>query len=938
MSKNNSTFLIKSTQNKSFGTAFCINQDSNGSFLLTCKHVIEACDKEHLDINGLKAEFQVSSSQNELIDLAVVYVKGLEAKPLKLSLARLSNEAEFTIDGFKPHKSGEYKQEKLEGSIKKVSQILGDSQSIESYELYIGEDDKIEKGYSGSAIVSKSSGQVVAVATDRTSTGKQAYAIPLEYLKEVWSELNPKLFDTITPFVGLSAFGREDRAYFFGRDREIEEILEDLKSTSIMAVIGDSGSGKSSLIKAGVIPKLLSSHEVIETRPARNPFSELAHIVARVCKEKVDYSKADINYFINEIKSKEAQKIHTVLEQLFTEGNRPLLIYIDQFEELFTLCDENLQKSFMDTLLYLLKHQSTHLKINIIFTMRRDYYNLLSDHKAFDEKIKATTTYLVKRMKNENLKEVIEKPLALLNVNKDEIRQLSSIILKDMGEDSREITLLQIALTETWEKRGEHKNDLVATYIAIGSVTGALSKLASNAMNSLNEKEQELFKYIFIRVVKFSDIGGVTRRLADRDEFSNEAWDLVQRLSSKHDTQYEKYRKLGRLLKLKRANEKDDKKVSDKKEEIEEVIELIHEALLKQWKTYVDWLRDINKGNRKLIHDALMDKSKIYKKDPQSKFLLTGYTLEESFKLLDKGYSKFLSFDEKVFIKASEKRKKLIYFLAWSAITTIIILLGVSVYWGIEAKISERKAFKSEEQVLDIVSDMTSKAFISLENNRTFSPRDNFRYILKKFKNEKGLKKQRIVAKVWYGEALALKLMGENNESLITYSELMQQFNRSTNMDILYFVARAYFDKASILEKSNEKEAIEMYKNLIDKVKESKNEKFLKIVANTYSRLAWLHFFTQDQEYKDAFSFAEDATFLSEKYLQPKDKIRMAIEINLAHAYLLIGGNKEKAFKLYIKNIERKKEIKKDFIKLKKRNIIVPFSSEVLKRLDGENK
>ncbi|CAA6803605.1 MAG: Unknown protein [uncultured Sulfurovum sp.] len=247
----------------------------------------------------------------------MIYVKGLQAKPLKLSLATLSDDARFSMDGFKPYKSsGEYKQEKLEGSIKKVSQIHDGTQHIDVYELYIGEGDKVEKGYSGSAIVSKQSAQVVAVVTTRVTSGKQAYAIPLKYLKEIWDELNPKLFDTVTPFVGISAFDRVDRAYFFGRDREIEEISRQIKIDSMIAVIGDSGSGKSSLIKAGVIPKILKEYYVLETRPAQNPFFELVHVVAKVCETR-NYSEMEIGYFIDKIKTKKPQAIHAVFERLW---------------------------------------------------------------------------------------------------------------------------------------------------------------------------------------------------------------------------------------------------------------------------------------------------------------------------------------------------------------------------------------------------------------------------------------------------------------------------------------------------------------------------------------------------------------------------------------------------------------------------------------------
>ena len=674
--KERSTFLIKSTKNKSFGTAFCIDQDSNGSFLLTCQHVIEACGEEDLEVNGKNAELQASTSTNELIDLAVVYVKDLKAKSLNLSLATLAEDSEFIIDGFKPHKSGEYKQEILDGSIKKLSQIHSKSNHIDTYELSIGEDDNIEKGYSGSAIVSKNSGQVVAVATDRTTTGKQAYAIPLKYLKEVWTELNPKLFDTITPFVGLSAFGREDSAYFFGRDREIEEILTQLKSSSILAVIGDSGSGKSSLVKAGVIPKLLSTHEVIETRPARNPFTELERCITKICESRA-YGESDIGYFAKEIASQNPKDIQRVLERIFKDEKRQLLLYVDQFEELFTLCNKNLQKSFTETLLYLLNHQNSHLQIKIVFTMRRDYFNLLSQYKEFKACIKEAT-YLVRRMNDDNLREVIEKPLELLLVKKEEIEQLSNTILWDMGDEAKEITLLQIALTETWLQRAKYEDNLLSSYVGIDRITGALSHLATNAMESLNTEEKELFKYIFIRIVKYNDTGGITRRLADRDEFSDEAWKLVQKLASAHTSEYEKHNKLGRLLKLSTSNDKS---------EDEEVIELIHEALTTQWDTYVDWIQTVNKENRKRIHNMLMEQSKKYKKEKdkklKKKFLLSGYALEESTKLLDDEYRSYLSEFEMKFLEASQKSADSIVFWKRFGVGTLVVLLGLSGFLGL---------------------------------------------------------------------------------------------------------------------------------------------------------------------------------------------------------------------------------------------------------------
>jgi len=446
-----------------------------------------------------------------------------------------------------------------------------------------------------------------------------------------------------------------------------------------LAVIGDSGSGKSSLVKAGVIPKLLDvstnvNFHVIETRPARNPFVELTRSISEICETR-NYNEMEIGYFIDKVKTEEPKAIHAVLERLFKEDGSELLLYIDQFEELFTLCDEVLQKKFTELLLFLLENQTQYLGIKIIFTMRRDYYNLLREQDAFYKTI-AERTYTVKRMNDESLREVIEKPLELLSVNQSEIEQLSNVILWDLGDEAKEITLLQIALTETWFNKAKYGHKLLASYVGIGRVTGALSFLATNALESLDEKEQALFKYIFIRIVKFNDIGGMTRRLADREEFSDEAWALVQKLASAYASEKNQNNKLGRLLKVK-SSFKDN----------EEVIELIHEALTTQWATYVTWIRTVNKENRKRIHNVLIAKSKAYKKNPERKFLLSGYALEEGQKLLDEEYRPYLSKFEKEFIEKSQKSENRAIFWKRFGVGTLVVLVVLSAYFAYRVNI-----------------------------------------------------------------------------------------------------------------------------------------------------------------------------------------------------------------------------------------------------------
>ena len=188
-----STFLIKSTKNSSFGTGFVVYKDEKGTYLLSCAHVIEDCGKDTLMVENQKAQLLYIGSR-EAIDLALIYVEGLDGAALKLSDAMVSQGVLFEVYGFQQHLHGNYKLEMLKGSIKKLSTLYSGSQKVDSYDLSIGRDDNIQRGYSGSAILCPSSGHVIAVATSRYND-KHAEAIPIGYLKSIWQEIPDGLLD-----------------------------------------------------------------------------------------------------------------------------------------------------------------------------------------------------------------------------------------------------------------------------------------------------------------------------------------------------------------------------------------------------------------------------------------------------------------------------------------------------------------------------------------------------------------------------------------------------------------------------------------------------------------------------------------------------------------------------------------------------------------------
>ena len=199
---NNSTFIIKSSSNSSFGTGFVVYKDGSTSYLVTCAHVINACNEDSLLVNNQEATL-VAIGAKEEIDLAVIAVEELECVALKLSAITVYEKQPFSVQGFKQHINQNHKFESLDGSIKKCSQIATDEKQIDIYELSLSSEDEIKKGYSGSAIYSTSSGYVFAVAISRYND-THADAISIKYLKDIWEEMPEDLL------IGTSVLDEED--------------------------------------------------------------------------------------------------------------------------------------------------------------------------------------------------------------------------------------------------------------------------------------------------------------------------------------------------------------------------------------------------------------------------------------------------------------------------------------------------------------------------------------------------------------------------------------------------------------------------------------------------------------------------------------------------------------------------------------------------------
>ncbi len=382
-----------------------------------------------------------------------------------------------------------------------------------------------------------------------------------------------KICENILPYRGLLSFREEDAALYFGREVMAKRLLSKIKHQQIVCVVGSSGSGKSSLIYAGLIPELrkFNDWQIIHFRPGAKPFSSLAislmpHINPNAKDiELLTKTKELIDFLIS-------NGIYLVVEQLVLNysNEKKLLIFIDQFEELYTLCKETeIRKLFLDSLLETLKsHQFSNDQIKLVLTLRGDFYGKIVGYRPLSEALQDNVVNLPP-MNREELRRAIQNPASKFDVFFE--NSLVERILNDVGDESGNLPLLQFSLSLMWDKK---KNKIIdnSAYEHIGGLAGAIANRAEDVFQTLNSKQKEAAKYLFTKLIHIS-------------HHNEEGEDTRQRAPFKEIIEFADISKIAYELTSARllVMGKDDFSG-------EEYIELAHEAIIKSWFRLKDWL------------------------------------------------------------------------------------------------------------------------------------------------------------------------------------------------------------------------------------------------------------------------------------------------------------------------------------------------------------
>jgi WD40 repeat protein len=394
------------------------------------------------------------------------------------------------------------------------------------------------------------------------------------------------------PYKGLAAFGAEDVSYFFGREELVAELTARLAGTRFLAVVGPSGSGKSSIVRAGLLPAIWGgalpgsrAWQTLVLTPGAHPLEELAIRVSLL--RGVEASA------LLDALSARPEALHLAVQQVLADepSEVQFLLVVDQFEEIFALCHSEMERrALIEALLYAVKVESG--RTVVVLTIRADFYGRCAEYP--DLAALMSDGLLVGPMSVPELQQAIECPARIAGLRLEP--GLAETIIGDVADEPGALPLLSHALLETFARRQGQMLTL-SGYAASGGVAGAIAQTADAVYDSLDDKDQVLAQSIFLQLTELGEEGSqdTRRRVAPAElvRIEEEGSHVTALLHTLADARLVTMG--GTVLS---ASGKDPGGGT---------VEVAHEALIREWGRLRDWLdacRDDLRAHRRLTAAA----------------------------------------------------------------------------------------------------------------------------------------------------------------------------------------------------------------------------------------------------------------------------------------------------------------------------------------------
>ncbi|MCG8423661.1 MAG: protein kinase [Proteobacteria bacterium] len=388
------------------------------------------------------------------------------------------------------------------------------------------------------------------------------------------------------PFAGLAAFQEHDADRFFGRDRSIGEVVTRMSDQPLIAVVGPSGAGKSSFVMAGVIPALKRDGDGWEAcmfRPGRHPLAALAEFLllstwdTRTTSTELSLQVGRTTLSQRQVDARdelcaELQAQPGLLgAQLRMRARRKLVsivLFIDQFEELYTMAEDADREAFFACLAGVADDVSSPLRV--VLAMRSDFLDRMADTDAAKVDL-SRRLMLLPPMNRDGLRAALLQPITAAGYEFDDTALVEEI-LDTLEQTTSPLPILQFTASKLWEHRDQRRRLLTrASYQRFGGVAGTLANHADSVLSAMSTRQKVLVRAIFLRLVTPER----TRAVVGMDELRQLARDEVGELQRVLDRLID-----ARLLAV------------ENRDSDEMMVEIVHESLIERWPVLSQWLSD----------------------------------------------------------------------------------------------------------------------------------------------------------------------------------------------------------------------------------------------------------------------------------------------------------------------------------------------------------
>ncbi|MFT3694577.1 MAG: protein kinase [Kofleriaceae bacterium] len=492
-----------------------------------------------------------------------------------------------------------------------------------------------------------------------------------------------------SPYAGLSSFQEADAGKFFGRNREIAAMVTRIRDQPLMAVVGSSGVGKSSFVRAGLVPALKRSGEQWETlviRPGRKPMEALGAIISPMVATAANLAdEMDEQKKLVERLRKEPGHLGHLLRGRARRDSRKIMLFVDQFEELYTQVADQEERAAFTACLSAVADDATS-PLRVVLSIRSDFLDRVAEDQQFVGEL-TQGLFFLGPPNREGLRDAILQPAELAGF-KFELAATVDDMLDHLETTPGALPLLQFAASKLWDARDIARRMLThQSYAQMGGVAGALASHADRVVQEIGSGKNWLVRSILLRLVTPERTRAIVP-MEDLRELSREVGEVQRLVDQMVDA---------RLLVV--QNIEGGKGTT---------VEIVHESLINGWPTLRRWL-DETQEDAALV-DSLRTAARQWNSKGRSPDLLwRGDTADEA-KKFKKRYKGPLSDVERSFLDeiinyelAVQKRRR-------SAVIAGFVGLGVLVIAAMVALVVIQKSRTEAKKQATIATEASGRA------------------------------------------------------------------------------------------------------------------------------------------------------------------------------------------------------------------------------------